>query len=364
VDDSEEQTIRILEENFKSTEKKLRELKGEINFNQKYELLRECYKVLKPYIVLIPFENDLMDIFPTSNPRTRRDSKKLMQLIKESALLFQHQRCKAEVNEEPVLVASWVDLAHAILLGGPILEATLTGFDKRLLEALPLIYELIDEEGYVTTRSLHEKLKRSSKYAWQILKFFEDNGYIYHDPATKADQRIKGKAKVYIRTGAREYKSLLLAIRNIEWSDIKKKEEDFIEDQIPNFSHQVGDCIYLPEYDPSVPNQVVYNRTSIFSEEFRIYKTKKKEASNHHQENGENLKKKRGNSLKEKIIKTALNADIDYLNLTLIEKAILTSLASLRKYTIQTLIEELKPNYQEQELKLTLEDMDKRGWIQ
>jgi len=40
---------------------------------------------------------------------------------------------------------------------------------------------------------------------------------------------IKGKARVYIKTGAREYKSLLLAIRNIKWADIKNKEEEFIK---------------------------------------------------------------------------------------------------------------------------------------
>ena len=225
VDDSEEQTKRILEENFKSTEKKLQEIKGEINFNSKYKLLSESYKILLPYTVLIPFEKDLMDIFPTSNPRARRDSKKLMQLIKESALLFQYQRCRSELNEKPVLVASWVDLAHAILLGGPIMEATLTGFDKRLIEALPIIYEVIDDKGFITTKSLHEKLKKSSKYAWQILNFFEDNGYIYHDSDTKSKYGIKGKTKVYIKTGAREYKSLLLAIGNMDWLKIKVRKK-------------------------------------------------------------------------------------------------------------------------------------------
>jgi len=96
-----------------------------------------------------------------------------MQLIKESALLFQYQRCSWELNEKPILVASWADLAHAIILGGPIMEATLTGFDKRLIEALPIIYEIIEDRGFVTTKSLHEKLKKSSKYAWQILNFLK-----------------------------------------------------------------------------------------------------------------------------------------------------------------------------------------------
>ncbi|MBW4256578.1 hypothetical protein KTG15_02580 [Methanobacterium sp. YSL] len=363
VDDSEEQTKRILEENFKSTEKKLQEIKGEMDFNTKYIDIKDSYNLLKIFTVLIPYEADLLEIFPTSNPRARRDSKKLMQLIKESALLFQFQRCRAELNDQPVLVASWADLAHAIILGGPILEATLTGFDKRLIEALPVIYELIDEGGYVTTKSLQKKLKKSSKYAWQILNFFEDNGYIYHDSETKRSFGIKGKAKVYIKTGAREYKNLLLAIGNIDWFDIKNKEEKFIKEQIPNSSHQVGDCIYLPHYDPTAPNKVVYKQTPIHSEEFGIYQNKTIGHDKRLENSSEILKAESRNIEHEKIVKQAENAEIDYRNLTTIEKAILTELASFRKHTIGSLIEELKSKFQTVEIRNTINDMEGSGWL-
>ncbi len=363
VDDSEEQTKRILEENFKSTEKKLQEIKGEMDFNMKYMDIKDSYNLLKIFTVLIPYEANLLEIFPTSNPRARRDSKKLMQLIKESALLFQFQRCRAELNDQPVLVASWADLAHAIILGGPILEATLTGFDKRLIEALPVIYELIDEGGYVTTKSLQKKLKKSSKYAWQILNFFEDNGYIYHDSETKRSFGIKGKAKVYIKTGAREYKNLLLAIGNIDWFDIKNKEENFIKEQIPNSSHQVGDCIYLPHYDPTAPNKVVYKQTPIHSEEFGICQNKTIDNDKRLENNSEILKAESRNIEHEKIVKQAENAEIDYRNLTTIEKAILTELASFRKHTIGSLIEELKSRFQAVEIRNTINDMEGSGWL-
>ena len=363
VDDSEEQTKRILEENFKSTEKKLQEIKGEMDFNIKYMDIKDSYNLLKIFTVLIPYEADLLEIFPTSNPRARRDSKKLMQLIKESALLFQFQRCCAELNDQPVLVASWADLAHAIILGGPILEATLTGFDKRLIEALPVIYELIDEDSYVTTKSLQKKLKKSSKYAWQILNFFEDNGYIYHDSETKRSFGIKGKAKVYIKTGAREYKNLLLAIGNIDWLDIKNKEEKFIKEQISNSSHQVGDCIYLPHYDPTASNKVVYKQTPIHSEEFGIYQNKTIDHDKRLENNSEILKAESRNIEHEKIVKQAENAAIDYRNLNAIEKAILTELASFRKHTIGSLIEELKSKFQAVEIRNTIDDMEGSGWL-
>jgi len=363
VDDSEEQTKRILEENFRSTEKKLQEIRGEIDFNQKYELLKEAYTLLEPYVVLIPYEKELLEIFPTNNPRARRDSKKLMQLIKESALLFQYQRCRGELNGEPVLVASWADLAHAILLGGPILEATLTGFDKRLLEALPIIYELIEEDDYVTTKSLQMRLKKSSKYAWQILNFFEDNGYIYHDSDTKREYGIKGKAKVYIKDGAREYKSLLLSIGNIEWLDIKKKEEEFIKQQIPNSTHQVGSHLHIPVYDTTVPNKVVYHPTSIHSREFKIYKKKGSKAFKKAKDDSENLKSEKRNDENDQPLKQAEDADINYKNLNLMEKTILTALTGIRKYTLSSLLEELKESFTEDEIRLTLGDMEERGWL-
>ena len=364
VDDSEEQTQRILEENFKSTEKKLQEIKGELNFNYKYELLKESYQLLEPYIVLIPYEEELLEIFPISNPRTRRDSKKLMQLIKESALLFQYQRCRDEINEKKVLVASWIDLAHSILLGGPILEATLTGFDKRLIEALPIIYDLIDINGFVTTKSLQRKLKKSSKYAWQILNFFEENGYIYHDPATKHDEGIKGKAKVYIKTGTNQYKNLLLAIGNIDWINIKKKEEKFIKIQIPNSSHQVGEVIYLPNYNHTLPNKVAYTPTHIHSKEFRIYKKNKLKTKFTDNKISEILTDKNRNNKQDKLIKQSLEVEIDYNNLMVIEKDILTELAGFIKHTINSIVELLKDKYPKTDILSTIQNMESRGWIE
>ncbi|QUH24189.1 hypothetical protein HYG87_10685 [Methanobacterium alkalithermotolerans] len=363
VDDSEEQTKRILEENFKTTEKTLQEIKGEMNFDYKYKNLKDAFQLLKEYIVLIPFESELLDIFPTNNPRARRDSKKLMQLIKESALLFQYQRCRAKLNEKPVLVASWIDLAHSIILGGPILEATLTGFDKRLLEALPVTYQLIEDNGYVTTKSLQKKLKKSNKYAYRILKFFEDNGYIYHDHDTKIAEGIKGKVNVYIKTGAREYKSLLLSIRNIDWLNIKEREEKFIKTQIPNSSHQIGEILYLPEYDPRVHNKVVYKPTSISSEEFELCKNKTTETKKQDQKDSLLIKSKKSNPEMDKIVEQNFSAEIDYRNLTLVEKAIISELASLRKFTTRSLVEELRSDFSKEEIILALEDMDKKGWL-
>ncbi len=363
VDDSEEQTRRILEENFKSTEKKLQEIKGEVNFNHKYDILKEAFRLLEPYIVFIPYENALLEIFPTSHPRARRDSKKLMQLIKESALMFQYQRCRSQLNGLPVLVASWMDLAHAILLGGPILEATITGFDKRLIEALPKVHGIIEEDGYVTTKSLQQKLKKSSKYSWKILNFFEDNGYIFHDPATKQVEGIKGKIKVYLKSDSKQYMSLFLASRNINWLNIKNMEEKFIKQQIPNSSHNVGDDLHLPYYDVNVPNKFVYKSTPINSEEFGIYTKNENEQLKSINSDRENLLEEKRNLNSSKIIKSPTSMEIDYRSLNQIEIAIMAELASLKKHTMKSIVEELKSKFSEKDLISTLKEMEEKEWI-
>jgi multimeric flavodoxin WrbA len=364
VDDSEEQTKRIIEENFKTTEKKLQERNNKTKFNHKYDQLKEAFTILKEYDVLIPFESDLFEIFPTSNPQTRRDSKKLIKLISCSALLFQYQRCRSESEDENFLVASWVDLVHALVLGAPILEATLTGFDKRLLDTLPVINKLIDDDGHVTTNSLAKKIKRSTKYAWQILKFFEDNGFIYHDNDTKTKYGIKGKAKVYIKSEAEKYENLLLLIGNINWPNIKNKEEYFIKKQIPNSPHQVSDVIYLPKYDQKKSNKVVYNQYHVQSKEFGIYSNTINTVTKTEDTNPEILIEKSRIENKDKHIKQATNAEIDYKNLTVLESAILSELVNFIKHTYKSIIDVLKPSYPENDIYQTLITMEDKGWIE
>ena len=75
-------------------------LDGSINFGKKYDALKNALEQLNSYEIVIPFESEIRGVFPTDNVplRVRRDSKKLVTLIKSSALLFQHQRPKVIVN--------------------------------------------------------------------------------------------------------------------------------------------------------------------------------------------------------------------------------------------------------------------------
>ncbi|MBU4535237.1 MAG: hypothetical protein KKF16_05330, partial [Euryarchaeota archaeon] len=52
---------------------------------------------------------------------------------------------------------------------------------------------------------------------------------------------VKGRAKVFIKSEFKEYKSLLLAIKTLKWLKLKEKEEKFIKKQILNYSYNVGE---------------------------------------------------------------------------------------------------------------------------
>ncbi|MEN6553437.1 MAG: hypothetical protein ABFC34_11215 [Methanobacterium sp.] len=108
---------------------------------------------------------------------------------------------------------------------------------------------------------------------------------------------------------------------------------------------------------------MVYKQTPIHSEEFGIYQNTTTEDNKTHENNSEILKTESRNNEHEKLVKQSPNVAIDYRNLTNIEKAILTELASFRKHTIGSLINELKTRFQAVEIRKTINDMEGHGWL-
>ena len=108
---------------------------------------------------------------------------------------------------------------------------------------------------------------------------------------------------------------------------------------------------------------MVYKQTPIHSEEFGIYQNKAIEDVKTSYSNSEILKNESRNIESDKLVKQSENVEIDYRNLTAIEKAILTELASFHKHTIGSLIDELKSRFQTVEIRKTINDMEGSGWL-
>ena len=108
---------------------------------------------------------------------------------------------------------------------------------------------------------------------------------------------------------------------------------------------------------------MVYNCTFIHSEEFRIYSKKDNEKDKSTKTEPEILMSISRNRTLDKPIKQTENVEIDYKNLTGIESAILSELVNFIKHTYKSIIEALKPTYSQDDIILTLDDMETKGWI-
>lgn len=240
LDESIKQTERIVKHNFSESLRFLDFIYGNKNFGKKYHRLKKAITLLEKYDVIIPYEEYLREILPSNQLRVRRDSKKLIQLIKCSAFLFQYQRPKTEINGFKILVATIQDLYNVLRIAGPILESTLTGFDTRVFQAMEIIPEVIEETGYVTTKILSKKMDYTDNYASQILKQLRDFDYLLEDIALKEEIGIKGRTIVSVLNPNYKAENLISPIKDLDWLKFKSKEEEVVNKYIKSDSNYKG----------------------------------------------------------------------------------------------------------------------------
>ena len=246
---------RIVDYNLSETERKMEELEGLKEFGKKYLDLKKALEYLDAYDVAVPFESEIKKIFPKNMPlRVRRDSKKLLTVIKASALLFQHQRPKIIINNKLLLVATWQDLYNAINIAMPIMNATMTGYDSRTLKAIKLLPEIIMEHRAITSENLSNMMGDIGKnYAGRILKQLNDSGYVFEDNELKIEMGIKGKTKVYGLNEKNRIETCNSAMQDINWANVVEKQRIFLDRYRAkcgkNEKHKTIVDNYLQEYN-------------------------------------------------------------------------------------------------------------------
>jgi hypothetical protein len=107
----------------------------------------------------------------------------------------------------------------------------------------------------------------------------------------------------------------------------------------------------------------VYKSTPINSEEFGIYTKNENEQFKSINSDRENLLEEKRNLNSSKILKSPTSMEIDYRSLNQIEIAIMAELASLKKHTMKSIVEELKSKFSEKDIILTLKEMKEKEWI-
>lgn len=203
VDDSLEQTLGVLA--FKSQKERdfIDEFIGLKKPNTDIKVLEAIITLIEPCEIGLLFSDTIIELFkgsPTLPLRLRGDYDKLMTIVKMRALFYQYQRPWFEKGKKKMIFVLPEDFIGVLKYAkDTILEMT-TGLEKRLVDAIPVVYELkgnfieIGSESYTgfTVEDFRQKYcpRKSYGYATKILKGLTDAGILTYSRMWKGGMKI------------------------------------------------------------------------------------------------------------------------------------------------------------------------------
>jgi len=167
MDESEQQTIRILETEAEDVEKK--DLESELR------VWRAAQTLLESVTISIPFASKLVGPFPKDKVRVRRDFKKFLSLIKSHALLHQYQR---EKDSKGRIIAIIQDLKAVLPIASSILSQSFKEYTPKQELVLKTIQNDLStwEFSRGELKELHPDI--NAKTLGRFLKRFDEDGQI------------------------------------------------------------------------------------------------------------------------------------------------------------------------------------------
>ena len=230
LDESPEQTRRILDFKAKKHHEEFLRLTGRLPEDKRPEIMRCMLDMLEDAHVYVPYAECLRELLKSELLRSRGDYDKLLTLVKLHAWLHQYQRPWLQAKDgKKIIIASPDDFKAAVEMAEDAVFAMQTGLEKRLLEILPIVVELAEEEITVgktetvgvTSRILAEALTKrgkpiSQKHARNYLNALVAYGILTFEKM--------GNTNVYRL--ARPHDAL---IEELKATAIRKKAEDLMD---------------------------------------------------------------------------------------------------------------------------------------
>ena len=174
IDESEEQTRRILEEQRRAhTVDGYLEKRRRRPIEEKHHCVQ---RLLEPVLVFNPYAEQLT--FPASNLKARRDNEKFLRLINVICFLHQCQRKRETMEVERGQSVEYVEatvadyrLAHELLSDG-VLDSTLDDLPRPARKLLDIIHEHVtqraDSEGVPAERIVFQRSEIRSASSWSF----------------------------------------------------------------------------------------------------------------------------------------------------------------------------------------------------
>ncbi len=154
VDDSEETTKGAKEIAAKEADGTAERPNTEI-----WRRFQQWLQLQIPYEVIIPYSSFLAKNTPDKPPRMRRDFRRLLEIVKVTAILYQAQR---EKDEQGRIVATVADFAMARPLAESLMRQAETGLNPKTRQIAEAVCEIYNDktnelERWVTYKELIEK---------------------------------------------------------------------------------------------------------------------------------------------------------------------------------------------------------------
>jgi hypothetical protein len=120
--------------------------------------------------VVVAYADELRTLLSNQVVRARRDVDKMLGLIHILARVHERQRPTIEIGGRRFIYATATDAYMAFELGEKPLEETLTGLERRLVEA----YRAVEKLGTTTNRAVAKELRKGPEYARRCLRALAD----------------------------------------------------------------------------------------------------------------------------------------------------------------------------------------------
>jgi len=162
--------------------------------------IEHCLKSLVPYdSIEIPYASLLKKMIDSSDSRSQRDLKRLLNLIRSITYLHQKNRIHYTHRGKKILVSTPEDLYNALEIGEDIINQSYTGLEPRLQRIIDCYYALV-QEGQ--TKDPLGETRLDPNFHWV------DRSLIQKHLKIKKAETIKGHTKTLHNMGGLLYEIL------------------------------------------------------------------------------------------------------------------------------------------------------------
>jgi len=181
VDDSKDQNIRVRDKKLADAERLPSE---KPDFTRNKKIIEVAFAIADkeaPRNVIVPYATLLKALLDEKETRVRRDTDKLISLIRGITRLFYRQRTTILDKNDKVLVSGPEDFWIAWRIGATAIKETFTDKTERDVRILKCCKQLADNEKEISAKTLVELTGKSDATCQKYLRALQVKGFLIEE---------------------------------------------------------------------------------------------------------------------------------------------------------------------------------------